>query len=552
MPADALKPQVTSTEQNRTLFLVYSTYRLAIASILLLLFFAGSGLGSEGSTLFLFSTVIYLGCNLILVGLFLRHWQPSLSALLLVLASDIVLLQLVAQASGIVQSGLGVLLVVSVAAGSIFLQRRQVLLVPSFATITLLLNVSLDIANGNSAQSDLVASGWLGITFFVTSITVQYLTGQLRASELVAQRESAIAQKLGQLNSLVIERMQTGIAIINDDNNIVLFNRSAQKLLGSTEQLLDKSLQSINEPTFIQLKLWKSNKSNHKHNSPLIQSFTGGPTIKLSFIQLSEDGSGESLMFIEDISKITQHAQQLKLASLGKLTASIAHEIRNPLGAASHAAQLLEESDISTEDKKLTHIISQQTKRCSNIIESVISVSRGEASNIKPFDLVHWLPGFLESYNVGKQYSVELHSPDSLFINFDSEQLAQILTNLIDNGIRHSISNNGEEQVYLHVGLDHDKLPYLDVIDQGTGVAEKNIQRLFEPFFTTEQAGSGLGLYMCRELCEANQARITYIPHYDGTARQASSNSPHCFRINFAHPDKKALELSPPTEKTAD
>lgn len=530
---------IAELTQSRTLFLVYSVYRLGISLILLALFLV-TGLGDNNVELFLPTTALYLGCNIALLLLFSKHWQPSENALILILASDIILLQLAASASGIVQSGLGVLLVASVAAGSIFLKRGQVLLVPAFATITLLVNVTIALMQHRVGQSDIVASGWLGITFFVTSITVRYLTERLQASELLAQRESALAKKLEQLNSLIIERMQTGIAVINQNSEIVLCNDSGRKLLGASANPANKKLQLVNTNIAQAFEQWQNAADRFSNESPPLESFAGGPAVRLIFIELDESHQ-DCLMFIDDISKIQQHAQQLKLASLGQLTASIAHEVRNPLGAVSHAAQLLEESTASDEDRKLTRIIRQQAKRCSRIIDSIMAVSRGNASNITRVDIVTWLPGLIETYQIDKDCVIELDTPAELLISFDLNQLTQILTNLFDNGLRYSLSAMGENRILLRADSDSDGLPLLDIIDYGPGVAEENIEHLFEPFFTTETTGSGLGLYICRELCQANQARLSYISHCNRSAKHGSDR--HCFRINFAHPDRKSFVM---------
>lgn len=542
----------TTSTQTRTLFLVYSIYRIGIAFILLALFFT-TGLGSEHATLFLLTSGSYLVSNIALAMLFFNNWRPSPNALILILVSDIILLQLAAGASGIVQSGLGVLLVVSVAAGSIFLKRQQVLLVPAFATIMLLINVSISVLQNNAGQNDIVASGWLGITFFVTSITVRYLTERLKASEVIAERESALAKKLEQLNSLVIERMQTGIAVINPNSEVVLCNNSGRKLLGASVNPTNKILSHVNINVSNAFTKWrelnetdphhKGQVYNFENETQALQAYDGGPTIRLILVKLNDQNNSDYLMFIDDISKIQQHAQQLKLASLGQLTASIAHEIRNPLGAVSHAAQLLEESIGSEEDQKLTRIIREQSKRCSSIIDSVMTVSKGKGSNIKRIDIVSWLPGFIDSYRIGKDCNIELDLPASLIVSFDVDQLGQILTNLLDNGLRYSLAAKGSEDARLRGHIDHDGLPYLDIIDFGHGVNETDIEYLFDPFFTTETAGSGLGLYICRELCEANQARLSYISHFQHTTDQRHSKDRHCFRINFAHPDRKTFDL---------
>lgn len=543
------KPEI----KNRTLFLVYSCYRLGIAAILLILFFTDIGFGQQNSTLYLLTTALYFSVNALLLKFFTARWQPENNTLLLIIASDIIFLQLAALASGLVSSGLGALLIVSVASGSIFISSKQSLLVPALATITLLLNVSLDVANGHSSQSALVASGWLGIAFFVTNIGVQYLARQLRSSEQLAEREAAQSKKLENLNSIIIERMQTGVAVLDQNANILSCNIAGRRLLN-----LDQATTSLENPAQTQQLLapeikhlfsdWQHRtleiRSENAHagtqNIKPVQAFPGGPSLKISFISLTTGEASENLMFIEDLGKITQQAQHLKLASLGQLTANIAHEIRNPLGAASHAAQLLEESSESEEDKKLTGIICQQTKRCSNIIDSVMSVSRGQPVKIQRFDLCKWLEAFIDNYQLHTPCDIKIQRPQSLMINFDPNQLTQIVSNLLDNGLRYSAKKSALKSAGINVGADNTGSAFLDILDFGDGVDNGSIPHLFEPFFTSETAGSGLGLYICRELCEANQARISYVTSNTNGIDWLPGACRFYFRINFAHPDRKS------------
>ena len=257
--------------------------------------------------------------------------------------------------------------------------------------------------------------------------------------------------------------------------------------------------------------------------------------LQILFLRLKEGVDFQILIFIEDIAELRQRAQQLKLASLGRLTASIAHEVRNPLGAINHAGQLLNESDsISQEDKRLTQIINDHSVRVNTIIENVLSISRREQSIPEKIDISTWLKMFknelVSRYDLGKG-SIKLEtSEDKISIRMDPSQLQQVLWNLSENALRYS---KEKPVLIFSTGIDSEtERPYIDIIDHGPGISDEIRESLFEPFFTTETKGSGLGLYLARELCEANQATLVL---------QSSSNKGTVFRIMFMYISRKMI-----------
>ena len=220
--------------------------------------------------------------------------------------------------------------------------------------------------------------------------------------------------------------------------------------------------------------------------------------------------------------------------ALGRLTASIAHEIRNPLGAISHASQLLGESEnIAGDDLRLLSIINTHSQRVNLIIQNILELSRHhsevpELLNIKVF-LKEFLNQLGNSYRDSPVCTLEV-DPANLQLRFNTSQLEQLLTNLCDNGLRYSRKHTGVPSLDIRVSLHPaSQSPVLDIIDMGPGVPKSREEQIFEPFFTTENSGTGLALFICKEICEANQARI----YYRRTDKQQS-----CFRIIFAHADR--------------
>jgi len=254
------------------------------------------------------------------------------------------------------------------------------------------------------------------------------------------------------------------------------------------------------------------------------------PELIPRFTRLSGRQATSVLILLEDSQQATERLQQLKLAALGRLTAGIAHEIRNPLAAIGHAAQLLQESTgLGSSERRLAQIVHDNVKRANRIIGDVLDLARRDQLKPERLVLEPWLENFRQEFLRGRdgptpewRQSVE---PAELAVMFDPHQLWQVLWNLCANACQHGSRTGETPQIELRAGLDDGRArPFLDVRDTGAGVAADNVAKLFEPFFTTRTKGTGLGLYLARELCEANRAQLQYRPPPEGGG---------CFRITF-------------------
>jgi two-component system sensor histidine kinase PilS (NtrC family) len=255
-------------------------------------------------------------------------------------------------------------------------------------------------------------------------------------------------------------------------------------------------------------------------------------TAHLAPLGKGDERNGPLLLFLEDASLMNVRVQQSKLASLGRLSASIAHEIRNPVGAMSHAGQLLAESaGLTEEDLRLTEIIRTHAERVSHIVDNVLQLSRRESSRPEQFPLMPWLQDFADEF----ARTLELMEgelsigevPHDLEIRMDPSHLHQVLWNLCDNAMKYA-SETGGILVEVQAGrMQRTGRPYLEVLDRGHGVDPGNVDKIFEPFFTDRKGGTGLGLYISRELCELNRATLVY---------QARDVGGSIFRIVFADP----------------
>jgi len=524
---------------------IYTYYRTLLGSLLLIMFeveVAPKVLGNDNSDLFFYTSAIYTAINcLTLIVMQQLKFLPSQRKLFGSLLVDVVAITLLMHASGGAISGLGYLLMVAIAAGGIMLRERISFFLAAITTLSVLTEGSYRLLTSGDNKA-IFASGILGALAFLTALLFQHLTKKIRASYAEAQAQAQHAAHLQKLAQLILERMRTGIVVLNKNMDLELWNQAATKLLNAHIE----PDEVINLSQFPELKkkyqLWIENNADH---SPQLKLEGQASTeIKVNFAHLEPGNPAETLIFLEDVRSLNQQAQQLKLASLGRLTASIAHEIRNPLGAISHASQLLGESqDLPSSDQRLLEIINNHSKRVNQIIENILQLSRRKAAKPEQINLHQWMHQFIADYKTGKNNGQYLNitivnkiidddgnildaAPGNPVVaKFDTSQLQQVLTNLFDNGIRH-----GKPALRIEIGVDitHQQ-PYIRIVDFGPGISDEYTRHLFEPFFTTENTGSGLGLYICKELCEANQAIISYRRTREGES---------CFHLQLAHPEK--------------
>lgn len=443
---------------------------------------------------------------------------------------DILVIILLTHASGGISSGLGSLMVLPIACGSILLRGRAALFPASMAAISVLLQQFVSDVGQITKDPLYIQAGILGLTYFATTGLVVLLAGRIRESEALAQKRGVDLANMSQLTEHIIQRMQTGIIVIDTDNRIRLINESAWHMLGMPATSKTPQLGKISPELSRQVMDWKDNPDL------LSQVINPTPThvdIMPRFAQIGNDISQGVLIYLEDTSAMTQQAQQLQLASLGRLTASIAHEIRNPLGAISHAGQLLSESpNLDHNDERLTSIIADHTQRLNTIVTNVMQISRRNSSCVERFSLKPFIERCISEFLTGQSVDPTSISidivPADVEVRFDPSHLQQILVNLCDNGLRHSQNSSARTRLILRGGITPEfQRPFLDIFDYGPGIDPEDSPHIFEPFFTTSPIGTGLGLYISRQLAECNQAHLNYVATPTGGA---------CFRITFQDP----------------
>ncbi len=513
----------------------FNLYRTTLAGLLMVLMLSGvipRFFGAHDPELFAATVTLYLAFG-IASSFSIRWRRPAFQLQVFVqVFVDIVAITLMMYASGGVRSGLGMLLVVAIAGGSILTVGRTAILFAALAALAVLVQEVYAWVHDVFSDTAYTQSGLLGATFFATAFLAHVLAERVRESEALALRWGLDLADLSVLNEHIIQRMQSGILAVDSEDRVRSVNGSAKRLLGITGQPVGDALAAVSPELAELVQRWRQGPAS---GSQVFRPAGTGGDVIASFAALEQPTSRGALIFLEDSSEVTDRAQRLKLASLGRLAASIAHEIRNPLGAISHAGQLLAESpQLSAADQRLTRIITDQSQRVNGIIQNVMQLSRRDQPTPESFELGAWLRDFADEYVMGKglaaqDFQVEVANED-VHVRIDPLQLNQVLTNLCENALRYS-----SEAPYfsLRAGiLAETDRPFLEVCDTGPGVDEEAVKHLFEPFFTTDRQGTGLGLYIAREVCENNHASLVHVGQTD---------SGHCFRIIFAHPRRQGI-----------
>ncbi len=531
-PAILTKPGTRNQpQQNLALFRIYVAYRSLLSIVLLIMLISPNTrqfMSVLNPTLYVSVALLYLATSIPLMGSLAARLNHNQDLMFLVFLVDIAAITVLADSSGGMASGLPILLIVPVAAGAVLITNRTLAtLVAALSVIAVLGDTVRLISIGILEITALFPTGLLGGLLFAVSLMIQVVASRLgRAEELALTRASDL-YNLQRLNEQIVQHMETGILLVNDQGTVRVMNKAASGLLAPDRPITmehGRQLKDYSEELALQFENWQK---TGLHRARPITIIDSAPEVIAHFRELQPSSGGDSLVFVEDYSPITQHAQSLKLTSLGRLTASIAHEIRNPLGAISHAGQLLRESDQLTDpDRRMADIILSHCDRVNQIIENVMQISRREPPRPEYLLLGDWLEEFVAGYlkTLHRDASITIECDyRELLVEFDPENLQRVFTNLLDNGLRHSKLATGRETARIEVSMDfatHQCL--VDVIDAGEGVPEQDQPKLFEPFFTTVPEGSGMGLYLCKELCEVNNAHLSYRKNKRGES---------CFRI---------------------
>lgn len=516
-----------------------NAFRLLICVALFGLFFAKTDprfFGDANPTLYVASATAYL-VFAILSGIALKQkWLPLTVVGFSQILVDIAAIVALMHASSGISSGIGGLLIIFVGAGSLALPTRYAPILAALSTFGILGQQLFSQLFGPAGPANYPAAGILSGIIVAVAFAAQPLTRRIQASEALARQFGVDLKNLSELNQYIVQHLRESIVVVDEFDSVRLINSSAMRLLGSNDIAAETPLAAVFEPLAAHIRAWRHDLSIRSH--PEFTLITEGDNTRVAahLAPLGKDGqrAGPILIFLEDVSLMNARVQQSKLASLGRLSASIAHEIRNPVGAMSHAAQLLGESPaLSDDDVRLTEIIQTHSGRVSHIIDNVLQLSRRDSSRPELLSMKTWLADFADEFVRTHElqegeFSIASISPH-LEARIDRSHLRQVLWNLCDNAVKYA-SETGGIMVELMAGRMQGKgRPYIEVLDRGLGVDKNTADKIFEPFFTARSGGTGLGLYISRELCELNHATLVYLDRPGGGS---------IFRIVFADPDR--------------
>ncbi|WP_319241172.1 HAMP domain-containing sensor histidine kinase [uncultured Propionivibrio sp.] len=505
----------------------FNYYRACLASLLVVssLFnppvSTSFGLGNFNLVVASFYLVAALGA-LSVVHFLSRHFNQQLSMCVLV---DVVTLTLFMHFGGGLRSGYGVMLLVMLGGVGLVGQGRLVLFYAAIATVSVLLEQSYRATHGNVELNEFFQAGLFCAGFFGVAISARLLARRVIANEALAFRRGVDLHNQMLVSQRVIAEMQDGILVLSRAGAVRQHNPRSEELLGLREGG-DIMLSDCSVELSRRFVMW----CDQPDEMPiLVRAPASGKQLRVRFIA-TESSEHDVLVLLEDMERLQEQARQLKLAALGRLTASIAHEIRNPLSAIHHAGELLCETPVEGLEARLLRIIIDNAQRVERIVNDVLSIGQRDSAHREQVDLRQMLPHFLEEYAFKEELEAsivrcEISGYASLF--FDRSHLHQVLWNLLGNALRHSRKNAGSIVLRVEDGRSSGWVD-IHVIDDGEGVAVDCREQIFEPFFTTHSRGTGLGLYIARELCEANGARLVLLDSAAGADFCISGRGREC------------------------
>src|ERR1022692_1060858 len=491
-------------------------YRLLLPPVLFALYLFTRPTPTVGGTnpqLFVLVCVVYWALGALFAFGGRGHWPSRRVLVLAHTLLDTAAVAALLYCSGGGASGLGILLVIPVGAMALLAEGRGAFANAAIAALGILLQQIASVALGTAPSSDYPLAGMQGAVVFLVALMAWPVSSRLRESEALVRR-----------------------VVVDPDDYIRLINESAAQVLGEADAVPGALLGEVCPRLLYLLSTWRANDVlDPGADAQTLLAADGARLIRPHFAPLGDSNPSPVIVFLEDTGEIAAKVQQTKLAALGRLSASIAHEIRNPVGAMSHAAQLLAESPgLSGEDRRLTQIMQANSSRVSGIIDNVLQLSRREAPKPQELTLAAWTARFRDEFCATlelprTQLQIEVASGD-VPVRIDGSQLHQIIWNLCQNAVMHALPTATAAGIQLRYGrLGGVGRPYLQVADRGPGIATADAERIFEPFFTRAQHGTGLGLFLARELAAANGATLLY---------EAREGGGSVFRVVFADPSR--------------
>ena len=509
----------------------FNLYRLILSGLLLLvptLFGDMFALNVHNQTQFFWVAAVYTLLVLASVAAVAYRKPGTTLQLAFQISTDIAAIAALTYFGGGIQSNLGMLLLVSLALAGMIVRGRITLLFAALASIAMLLEHGYSVLTSDAAVAQFFQVGILNTSYFAVAWLSHTLSKYAVASENLAFRRGVDLSNMAEANRLMIQDMPDGVLVVDERGVVRQSNPGAERLLGFAFPANVKVHLAECSPVLDALFAgWRQNKA--LGHEVLHLPGTNHP-VRVRFLPVQREGFWGAIVVLEDMQRAQEQAQQVKLAALGRLTANIAHEVRNPLSSISYATELLKEQEHDATQERLFQIILDNTSRLNRIVQDVMQVNRRDRVQADVFNLATRLGELIENLCQVEKISrpvFALHVDPACKVRFDRGHFEQVLWNLCRNALRYSQKQTGSVQ--LKGFVSEEGRTVLEVTDDGAGVPADAVQKMFEPFFTTDAGGTGLGLYIARELCEANGAMIEYKRALFGGA---------CFRILFGGGDE--------------
>ncbi len=496
----------------------FALTRALIASALVLSVVAlGSGPAGWHATPVAIGSLVYFALSALLAVVAIYVRQRFFAQVALQIAVDLIVISSLLMLGGGSRTGVTILYLLPLAGASLLLPTSAVFFVCALAVLALLIDAVLRLLDLEGSSAIVFQAGLYGAALFAVAALLRFLASRLAAQERLAQSRGRMIENQLEINRLVIAQMEQGAIVVDSATRVRANNRAARVLLGlgAEAQLTGRQLTEFETlaPLSAAFQRWIADLA--QRGEARSESTVALPDLKLRarFVRPQTTSSDEFAIFLEDVRRVEERAQQLKLAAMGRLTASIAHEIRNPLGAIGHAAQLLCEDVRDPSAQRLASIVRENTQRLNRLVDDVLRAARREPPLGDDIELASYLAAWRDEFVRDRGLDpalVALDAAPGLRVRFEHSHLRQVLYNLVDNALRYASGRPGSVQLLAEAAPDERASAYLWIFDDGPGVTADMSANLFEPFFSTGARGTGLGLYMAREFCIVNRAELAH------------------------------------------
>lgn len=549
-------PRLKATRETfwRTLQ-TFCVTRIVIAVVLLVYFGFNAVRGVEAVEVTdSWDMFVAYGLVAVVFALSSVYWpRHFITQLLIQLMVDIAAISLLYVSAGGARSGLAILYLFPLAGAAVLAPLILALFFVSVVTLIMLSESGYQLLHSMSDVSPSRA-GLYGAAFFAAIYVINRLAAKLIKQESLAAQRGHELQVQEAINRLVIADMGDGILVVGADTEVFAGNPAAERMLGFAMPKGKARWKIADFPPLIPIAdaffAWRNRQEADDDASTFVMIKPGDTTsnvprdlrrelvthLKLRFGKVESAGLAEdrSVIFVQDVTEIENQAQQLKLASMGRLTASIAHEVRNPLSAIAHAASLLKEDVAEPTQVRLLNIVGDNVVRLNQMIEDILKLSRKAHANSDPLELEPFLAELLDEFRESHRVPpgmIRLGNMAGNRVRFDPLHLREVVVNLLSNALRYASGQDGSIRMEV-ISPQANRLE-LHVQDDGPAITPEVRAHLFEPFYTTSSKGTGLGLYVARELCLNNGAMLDY-EYRMGMSSDGADEPSGRFVISFA------------------